>query len=140
MIAKFLMRSSVSIPLVLVAVARVLPSPASRRMRREEACLGEANDRAPGLSARRTLSVSPRQKVVPTWPSTVTRSSSGPSSTCTRHFGVRRQHDAGESRACARETGVTTIVSSVGTTTGPPAERLYAVEPVGVRETTPSAA
>ena len=30
--------------------------------------------------------------------------------------------------------------SSVGTTTGPPADRLYAVEPVGVENTMPSAA
>ena len=35
---------------------------------------------------------------------------------------------------------MTTIVSSVGKTTGPPADRLYAVEPVGVESTTPSAA
>ena len=40
---------------------------------------------------------------------------------------------------CA-DTGVTTIVSSVGNTTGPPADRLYAVEPVGDDSTMPSAA
>ena len=36
-------------------------------------------------------------------------------------------------------TALTSIVSSVGYTTGPPADRLYAVEPVGVAITTPSA-
>jgi hypothetical protein len=39
---------------------------------------------------------------------------------------------------CA-DTGVTMIDSSVGNTTGPPADRLYAVDPVGVDSTTPSA-
>jgi hypothetical protein len=37
------------------------------------------------------------------------------------------------------DTAVTTIDSTVGTTTGPPAESEYAVDPVGVEITTPSA-
>ena len=39
--------------------------------------------------------------------------------------------------ACA-ESGTTAIASTVGQITGPPAEKLYAVEPVGVETTTPS--
>ena len=37
------------------------------------------------------------------------------------------------------DTGVTRIDSTVGTTTGPPALSEYAVDPVGVLITTPSA-
>ena len=52
----------------------------------------------------------------------------------------RRRARAAESRAYAARSASATMDSSVGTTTGPPAERLYAVEPVGVEHTMPSAA
>ena len=43
-------------------------------------------------------------------------------------------------RACSEcgETKVTTYPSVPGTSTGPPADRLYAVEPVGLAAITPS--
>ena len=40
-------------------------------------------------------------------------------------------------RACAL-IGTSSIASTSGQTTGPPAENAYAVEPVGVAQTTPS--
>ena len=40
-------------------------------------------------------------------------------------------------RACA-ESGMTAMAWTLGQMTGPPAEKLYAVEPVGVDTTTPS--
>lgn len=40
-------------------------------------------------------------------------------------------------RACA-ETGTSSIASTVGQTTGPPADQAYPVDPVGVANSTPS--
>ena len=91
-----------------------------------------------GCADRLTTSVWPTAKVAPTCPSTVTKSSSGPSSTRTVISEVGGSTSGRNASVCAL-TGVTRMVSSVGNTTGPPADRLYAVDPVGVAITTPSA-
>ena len=45
---------------------------------------------------------------------------------------------SGRANSACADSGTTAIASTVGQMTGPPAEKLYAVEPVGVDTTTPS--
>jgi hypothetical protein len=73
--------------------------------------------------ARRTTSRSPGVKVVPPWPSTVTQRSSTASSACTVTSAFGASRSGRIARVCA-EIGVRRMVSSVGTTTAPPADRL----------------
>ena len=131
------MRSSVSIYACLSRSARP-PQPSFWRSVVKKLVPGKRMTSTPP-SARRTLSISPCAKVVPTWPSTVTKSSSDASSACSVTSTLDGRITGRMASVCA-DTGVTTIVSSVGKTTGPPAERLYAVDPVGVDSTMPSAA
>src|SRR5207302_1131664 len=88
--------------------------------------------------ARCTTSVSAAAKFVPTCPSTVTSSSSGPSRPRMRTM-ADGGSTSGRIASVWGDTGVTTMDSTVGTTTGPPADSEYAVDPVGVDTTTPSA-
>ncbi len=138
MIAKFLMRSSVSIRCRLVALAASHPSRASAAASRRSVAPGKRTmstgrparrtvERLAGGERRADLAVDRHQKLL------------GPIFRLHRHLAVGGSTSGRIASVCG-ETGVRRIVSSVGTTTGPPADRLYAVDPVGVEITTPSAA
>src|SRR5260370_700620 len=92
-----------------------------------------------GCAARLTMRRSPACIVVPTWPSNETRTSSvhgGIGSTVTVACDGTT---SGRTPTGWGQIPATTIASTEGTTIGPPAESAYAVEPVGVATTMPSA-
>src|SRR5688572_24406992 len=118
--------------------SRSPPHPSFRRST-EKNVVSEKRTRTTEASARRTTRESPGANIVPTWPSIVTRSSSGPSSARTVTSESAGTTSGRIARVCG-EIGVVMIRGWVGRTTGPPADRLYAVDPVGVEMMTPSAA
>ena len=99
-----------------------------KRMIRTSAFGATHAERLAGQKARADLTVHRHQKLF----RTIVR--------VQRHFGASTGRITVRIASVCADTGVTTIVSSVGKTTGPPADRLYAVDPVGVESTTPSAA
>ena len=92
-----------------------------------------------GGFARLTTSTCDPITVVPTCPSMVTISSSGPSTARTR-TSASGGSSRGRMASVWAEMGAMRIDSNVGTTTGPPTESEYAVLPVGVATMIPSAA
>src|SRR5439155_23479827 len=98
------------------------PHPSFTLIRSKNVAPGKRTIRT-GLSAFLTLSFSPFTKLVPTCPSTVTRSSVGVSFASTVTSASAGMTSERMARVCG-EIGVMTIDSTVGTTTGPPAERL----------------
>src|SRR5690348_1498472 len=100
---------------------------------------GPSRTSTTGRAARFTTSRSSPRMVVPTWPSNETRTSSlhgGISSTVTA---ASEGTTSGRTASVCGQIAAITMASTLGTTIGPPAERAYAVDPVGVAITMPSA-
>src|SRR5439155_1724433 len=90
-------------------------------------------------AARFTTRRSPVPMVVPTWPSKETRTSSVQGGIGSTVMAAFEGTTSGRTARVCGQMAATTMASTLGTTIGPPADSAYAVEPVGVATTIPSA-